>query len=228
MQSVEVIGLLATVIILFSLTQSNTLYLRVINTVGSVLFVIYGLYIGALSVWVLNSCCAVVNIFKIINMLSNGTSKKGCIVVGYPGVGKTTLSNKYMDCIDLDSSTFDLNTQRGVFEYYHCACLLAMKGYIVFVSSHSDLTKCILDFKNMVSYVAVYPSLDLEDRWKSRVISRWMTTRSAKDRRAMVRVCDHYVDDITDMKNKYEGRSIELNTTNYTPEKIYKKIRKMS
>ena len=61
----EVIGICATVLILISLTQSDVKRLRAINAVGSVAFVIYGLLIGALSVWLLNGICFFVNVYKL-------------------------------------------------------------------------------------------------------------------------------------------------------------------
>lgn len=66
MNWIEYVGIGATVLILISLTFSDTTKLRIFNTIGSVMFVIYGAYIGALSVWILNSVCAVVNIYKLL------------------------------------------------------------------------------------------------------------------------------------------------------------------
>ena len=65
---VELVGLCATTLVLISLCQSDTKKLRIVNTVGSVVFVVYGIWKGALSVWVLNAVCAVVNIYKIIKL----------------------------------------------------------------------------------------------------------------------------------------------------------------
>ena len=66
MNWIEYIGICATLLILISLTFSDTTKLRIFNTIGSVLFVIYGVYIGALSVWILNGVCAIVNVYKLI------------------------------------------------------------------------------------------------------------------------------------------------------------------
>lgn len=65
---VELIGLCATTLVLISLCQSDTKKLRIINTIGSVVFVIYGLWKGALSVWILNAICAVVNVYKLVKL----------------------------------------------------------------------------------------------------------------------------------------------------------------
>lgn len=61
----ELIGILATALVLISLTQSDVKRLRIINAVGSIVFVVYGLLIGALSVWLLNGICFFVNIYKL-------------------------------------------------------------------------------------------------------------------------------------------------------------------
>lgn len=65
---VEIVGLCATTLVLISLCQSDTKKLRIVNTFGSVVFVVYGIWKGALSVWVLNAVCAVVNIYKILKL----------------------------------------------------------------------------------------------------------------------------------------------------------------
>ena len=63
---VELIGLIATRCIFISFTQSKTSRIRIINMIGSVLFVVYGCLIGSISVWLLNAACFVLNLYKII------------------------------------------------------------------------------------------------------------------------------------------------------------------
>lgn len=72
MNTVELLGIVATFLIFISLTQSNTIRLRAINTVGSIVFVVYGVLIGAFSVYLLNGVCAVVNVYKIVKELRGG------------------------------------------------------------------------------------------------------------------------------------------------------------
>ena len=61
----ELMGIVATLFILFAFTSSNKTVIRIVNSIGSVLFVIYGLTIGAFSVWFLNGTCIVVNMYKL-------------------------------------------------------------------------------------------------------------------------------------------------------------------
>lgn len=63
---VEWMGLLATVFIMFSFLSSNKSVIRIGNSIGSIFFVIYGLIIGAWSVWILNGSCLLINLVKLI------------------------------------------------------------------------------------------------------------------------------------------------------------------
>ena len=62
---VEIIGVLGTLFILIAFTSNEVKRIRIINIVGSVLFVIYGLLKDAPSVWVLNSMMIFLNIYKV-------------------------------------------------------------------------------------------------------------------------------------------------------------------
>lgn len=67
MSSFEVIGLIASIMVLVSFIPKNNLKLtRILNSIGAAIFVIYGALIGAWSVWILNSCCFVLNVYYII------------------------------------------------------------------------------------------------------------------------------------------------------------------
>ena len=61
----EIIGILATVCVLISFTQSEVNKIRYINIIGCILFVIYGLLLNAFSVWFLNGACLILHIYKL-------------------------------------------------------------------------------------------------------------------------------------------------------------------
>lgn len=65
---VEIIGLLASCFVLLSFVFKNTKKIRVINIVGATLFVIYGAFSGALSVWLLNGILIGVHIYHLIKI----------------------------------------------------------------------------------------------------------------------------------------------------------------
>ena len=62
----EWIGIAATCLVLISFMQKSEANIRKINMVGSVLFVIYGVLINSLSVWLLNGICILVNLYKLL------------------------------------------------------------------------------------------------------------------------------------------------------------------
>ena len=64
------------------------------------------------------------------------------IVIGYIGIGKSTLAMNQTGYIDLDSSTFMFNNKRcdnWVTYYCQVAESLSKQGYVVFVSCHFDV-----------------------------------------------------------------------------------------
>lgn len=64
--SVEIIGILAGLIVLSSFLLKGELKIRLLNIFGAVLFVIYGVLIGSLSVWLINFLLVIVHIFFIL------------------------------------------------------------------------------------------------------------------------------------------------------------------
>ncbi len=62
----EVIGVCASIIVLISFLLKGEEKIRIVNLVGAILFVIYGLLIHAFSVWFLNSVLVLVHLYKLI------------------------------------------------------------------------------------------------------------------------------------------------------------------
>ena len=62
----EVLGIIATLVVLVSFSFNKEKHIRIVNSFGSILFIIYGLWIGALSVWLLNGSVLALNIYKIV------------------------------------------------------------------------------------------------------------------------------------------------------------------
>lgn len=60
---IEFLGVLASVFVLISFLFKQPTYIRVVNIFGALLFVIYGLLIGALSVWVLNGILIFIHLY---------------------------------------------------------------------------------------------------------------------------------------------------------------------
>ena len=71
---IEFIGILAGIFILISLVFRSTtckteILMRILNSVGSILFIIYGILLPAYSTAIINACILVVNIYNIYALL---------------------------------------------------------------------------------------------------------------------------------------------------------------
>ena len=62
----EVIGIAGTLFVLLSFLMKDLKKVRIINIVGAVLFVVYGLLIGALSTWLLNGILVIIHIVYLL------------------------------------------------------------------------------------------------------------------------------------------------------------------
>ena len=86
------------------------------------------------------------------------------IVIGYPGIGKSTLANRGHRYIDLESNCFYIDGERDsrwFVPYCNIAEDLSRHGYIVFVSSHESVREHLRGSSENV--VLAYPSIDLRD-----------------------------------------------------------------
>ena len=64
---VEVLGIVATLFILAAFSLNDKKLIRLVDSMGALLFVIYGILINSLSVWLLNICLIIINLYKIKN-----------------------------------------------------------------------------------------------------------------------------------------------------------------
>ena len=72
----EIIGIVATLFVLLSFLFTAEKRIRQINIIGAVLFVIYGVVIGAISIYILNGALILIHIFKLYKQRKDD-GKKG-------------------------------------------------------------------------------------------------------------------------------------------------------
>ena len=129
----------------------------------------------------------------------------GKIIIGYPGIGKSTFCSKQVDYnfIDLESSNFHdgKEPEKWYCFYAMVAEDLAAQGFNVFVSSHYDV---VMALKMLVSNPdipvhVVCPSLELEKEWVEKLRNRYLESGLEKDRRAYGRAKSNYRDDISEL-----------------------------
>ena len=73
---IEIIGIVATLFILASMCFKTTSYkgsfwMRIINLVGCIVFVFYGIFLPAISTAILNSALVVVNTYHLIMLIKS-------------------------------------------------------------------------------------------------------------------------------------------------------------
>ena len=141
----------------------------------------------------------------------------GQIVVGYQGVGKSTLAFHNTNVIDLESSNFFVDGKRDEMwyvPYCNVARSLARQGYTVCASSHEVVRK-ELERKPANTQVIVYPALTLKDDWIRSLKYRYEQTKSEKDFKALKNAEQCYEQNITDLANQTGFEHIEITSMDY-------------
>jgi len=156
------------------------------------------------------------------------------IIIGYPGIGKTTLAGLYYNntyiiehtgykgIIDLESSCFHAIRGNFVFDMYcRVAEDLSRQGFVVFVSAHEDVQRELRKTKEHV--IVCYPALHLREEWIKKLRERYTTSilmfdsttkcethEEEKNFKAYNRACNYYEDDIKFMSgNGFDSIVIE-------------------
>lgn len=62
----EILGTIASIIILFGFLMKGERNIRLVNIFGAICFVIYGIMINAFSVWFLNGALIIIHIYKLL------------------------------------------------------------------------------------------------------------------------------------------------------------------
>lgn len=81
MSKLEIIGLIASLLVLFSMvfkttTFKGTMIMRILNLLGSIFFIIYGFLLGAYSTGICNGCLFFINIYYIVKEIRDYNKNK--------------------------------------------------------------------------------------------------------------------------------------------------------
>ena len=128
------------------------------------------------------------------------------IVIGYQGIGKSTLSNSDLQFIDLESSNFFVNGKRDekwYIPYCQIAEHLSKQGYIVFTSSHDVVRNQLFNCTEQV--ICCVPDLSLKKRWIEKLHDRWIRTNLDKDYKALANAEARYEENIKEIANSKFG-----------------------
>lgn len=72
---IEWVGYVASIMIVISLIMTSVVSLRIVNTIGCILFVIYGLTTGAYPVAIANSLIVFINFYHLYRLKIEAESK---------------------------------------------------------------------------------------------------------------------------------------------------------
>lgn len=142
------------------------------------------------------------------------------IIIGYPGIGKSSISNSDTRCIDLESSNFFVDDKRpdDWYKYYvQIARHLNAQGYTVFVSSHK-VVRNELKATNAEDVAVCFPNANLKEQWLERLSDRYKRTRLDKDLRAAMSVEQNYLSNIVELYDeaiKNGWMMLVIGTTDY-------------
>lgn len=136
------------------------------------------------------------------------------IIVGYQGIGKSTLAANDLKYIDLESSNFFIGDKRAedwYIPYCNIAEHLSEQGYNVFVSSHAVVRQELKNRTLTTLRAIVCPDPELEDLWVEKLRLRYEQTLSNKDYKAYMNATDRYAENIKELMSE-SGFIIKLIT----------------
>ena len=128
------------------------------------------------------------------------------IIIGYPGIGKSTVCGRDTGIIDLESSYFSQFGENWERNYVKLALELNRAGFDVCVSSHEkvidDLILMTMPDDNVI---AIFPDKSLKKLWIKKLDSRWRSSAGEglpryivdKNERALERAEKYFDKDIS-------------------------------
>lgn len=123
------------------------------------------------------------------------------IVIGYQGIGKSSIAGRSNQFIDLESGNFWIDGKRAddwYIPYCQIAEHLSQQGYIVFTSSHEVVRNQLS--KSTEHVIVAYPAAELKDEWIDKLEKRYQRTGLDKDYKALMNAKDRYTENIHELE----------------------------
>lgn len=140
-------------------------------------------------------------------------NNNGYIIIGFPGVGKSTVAKDDTRFIDLESSTFMVDGQRSEdwYKIYVNVAIDLVKQYNVFISSHMAVQNYLatLNYNNVIM---AYPDKSLKIVWLKRLSKRCESDPSDKNKRALDYMESNFDTCVDDMDKSNSFMKLRLNS----------------
>lgn len=133
------------------------------------------------------------------------------IIVGYQGIGKSTLAGHYKRSDD------------WYIPYCQMAVHLSQQGFTVFTSSHEVVRNQLKNYNEKV--VVCYPSEELKTKWIEKLHDRWIRTSLDKDYKALANAEAMYSDNIKELENEKEFYHLVITDIDYDLKDLVYKIK---
>ena len=143
------------------------------------------------------------------------------IIVGYQGIGKSSIVKSHRGFIDLESSNFFVDGKRAdnwYVVYCNIANHLSEQGYSVFMSSHEVVRSQLKHSKQRK--LIICPSLALKDEWIDRLQKRYDLTQIEKDYKALMNAVDRYSENIQELLSEDGFEKIVIDDIDYKLEDL--------
>ena len=147
----------------------------------------------------------------------------GAVIMGYQGIGKTTVANDIDIVIDFESSLMKYpdGTRPEKWEKIYCrqAIELAKNNKIVFISSHECVQKELSNYHayedSKVWVGAIAPWYSLRQKWLDNLEARYRDTGMSKDHYALINAERGFEQQIRTLSSNPSFTTIFLYNTSY-------------
>lgn len=157
------------------------------------------------------------------------------IVIGYQGIGKSTISKFMRGVVDLESSNFYVDGKRHddwYKVYANIALDLSRQSTTVLTPSHAVLRERLHEMNSTGENIAVcYPSLDLKSEWIDRLEKRYADDPCDKNLRALMNAKDRYTENIREIiadADRFGFIKMDIDSMDYSMQKIIWKLYDMT
>jgi len=143
------------------------------------------------------------------------------ILIGYQGIGKSTISSKENGFLNLESGSFwveGVQADNWYISYSTIAEHLSEQGYSVFTSSHLVVRNQLRNSSQRK--IIICPELGLEDFWVSKLEKRYNETQNEKNYKAYMNAKERYAENIQELLDDKDYEKIVISCEIYDLAKL--------